>query len=209
MVHRGGGVRRVPRYVFQHRLACVVLVCTQGAFRWLCGPSRRGERHRLSDGSLRRWVEGQVGQWNGVWRQHAARGRRIEGSCRGRGSETPGGVAVRVYMQPFLPVRGANLAVGLAPPLQVVEGLYTMVGTASWISRLAGCAAAGHTPGFAASALSFRRTWSRRAWCSPSCSALTIMRAQSATRTTTSGPAMCASAGLKMQTTHCGFCCPR
>ena len=46
---------------------------------------------------------------------------------------------------------------------------------------------------------------------------LTIMRVQSATRTTASGPGrrsglqttMCASAGLNMQTTHCGFCCPR
>ena len=28
----------------------------------------RGEPHRLSDGALRRWVEGQVGQWNRVWR---------------------------------------------------------------------------------------------------------------------------------------------
>ena len=36
-----------------------------------------------------------------------------------------------------------------------------------------GCAAAGHTPGLAARALSFTRTWSRRAWCSPSRSALT------------------------------------
>ena len=77
--------------------------------------------------------------------------------------------------------------------------------------------AAGHTPSLAARALSFNRTWSRRAWCSPSRSALTIMRVQSATRTTASGPGrrsesqttMCASAGLNMQTTHCGFCCPR
>ena len=48
-------------------------------------------------------------------------------------------------------------------------------------------------------------------------SALTIMRVQSATRTTASGPGrpsgsqrtMCASAGLNKQTAHCGFCCPR
>ena len=48
-------------------------------------------------------------------------------------------------------------------------------------------------------------------------SALMIMRVQSATRITASGPGrrsgsqttMCASAGLNMQTTHCGFCCPR
>ena len=94
---------------------------------------------------------------------------------------------------------------------------YTVVGTSSWSSRSAGCAAAGHTPGLAARALFFSLTWSRRAWCSPSCSALTIMRVQSATRTTASGPGrrsgsqttMCASAGLNMQTTHCGFCCPR
>ena len=94
---------------------------------------------------------------------------------------------------------------------------YTVVGTASWSSRSAGCAAAGHTPGLAARALSFSLTWSRRAWCSPSRSALTIMRVQYATRITASGPGrrsgsqttMCASAGLNMQTTHCGFCCPR
>ena len=94
---------------------------------------------------------------------------------------------------------------------------YTVVGTASWSSRSAGCAAAGHSPGLAARAMSFSRTWSRRAWCSPSCSALIIMRVQSATRTTASGPGrrsgsqttMCASAGLNMHTTNCGFCCPR
>ena len=68
VVHRGGGVHHVPRQVFQHRPACAVLVCTQGAFRWHCGPSRRGGRHRLSDGALRRWVEGHVCQWNPVWR---------------------------------------------------------------------------------------------------------------------------------------------
>ena len=44
---------------------------------------------------------------------------------------------------------------------------YTVVGTPSWSSRSAGCAAAGHTPGLAARALSFSRTWSRRAWCLP------------------------------------------
>ena len=94
---------------------------------------------------------------------------------------------------------------------------YTAVWTASWSSRSAGCAAAGHTPGLAARALSFSLTWSRRAWCSPSRSALTIMRVQSATRITSSGlgrrsgsqTTMCASAGLNMQTTHCKFCCPR
>ena len=94
---------------------------------------------------------------------------------------------------------------------------YTVVGTASWSSRSAGSAAAGHARSFAALALSLGRTWSRRAWCSPSRSALTIMRAQSATRIKAWGPgrrsgsqtSMCASAGLNMQTTHCGFCCPR
>ena len=40
---------------------------------------------------------------------------------------------------------------------------YTVVGPASWSSRSAGCAAAGHIPGFAALALSFRRTRSRSA----------------------------------------------
>ena len=68
VVHRGCSVHRVPRQVFQYRPACVVLVCIQGAFRWFCGPSRREERHRLSDGALRRLFEGQVGQWNRVWR---------------------------------------------------------------------------------------------------------------------------------------------
>ena len=50
-----------------------------------------------------------------------ARGCRIEGSCCGRGSETPDGDALRVCPQPRLPVRGADLAVRLAV---VVEGLY-------------------------------------------------------------------------------------
>ena len=49
---------------------------------------------------------------------------------------------------------------------------YTVVGTVSWSSRSAGCAAAGHGPGFAAQALSFSRTVSRRTWCSPSRSGL-------------------------------------
>ena len=123
VVHRGYSVHRVPRQVFQHCPACVVLVCTQGTFRWFRGPSRRGERHRLPDGALCRWFEGQVGQWNRVWRQRAARGRRIEGLCRVRGPETPDGMALRVCLQPRLPVRGADLADGFAPPSQVVEGL--------------------------------------------------------------------------------------
>ena len=45
---------------------------------------------------------------------------------------------------------------------------YTGVRTSSWSSRLAGSATAGYRPGFAALALSLRRTWSRRGWCSPS-----------------------------------------
>ena len=56
-------------------------------------------------------------------RQRAARGSRIKGSCRRRGPETPDGIALRVCQQPRSPVRGAELAVGFAPPLQVVEGL--------------------------------------------------------------------------------------
>ena len=123
VVHRGCSVHCVPRQVFQHSPACVVLVRTQGAFRWFRGPSRRGERHRLSDGALWRWFEGQVGQWNRVWRQRAARARRIKGSRWGRGPETPDGIALRVCLQPRLPVRGGDLAVGFAPSLQVVEGL--------------------------------------------------------------------------------------
>ena len=58
-----------------------------------------------------------------MWRQRAAWGRRIKGVCRGRGPETPDGIALRVFLQPHLPVRGADLAVGFAPPSQVVEGL--------------------------------------------------------------------------------------
>ena len=127
VVHRGCSVHCVPRQVFQHCPACVILVCTQGTFRWFRGPSRRGERHRLPDGAIRRWFEGQVGQWNRVWRQRAARGRRIEGSCRGGGPENPDGIALRVCLQPRLPVRGADLAVGFAPPSQVVEGLQPLV----------------------------------------------------------------------------------
>ena len=123
VVRRDCSVHRVPRQVFQHCPACVVLVCTQGAFRRLRGPSRRGERPRLSNGALRRWFEGQVGQWHRVWRQRAARGRRIQGSGRGRGPETPDGIALRVCLQPRLPVRGADLTVGLAPPSHFVEGL--------------------------------------------------------------------------------------
>ena len=103
VVHRGGGMHRVPCQVFQHHPVCVVFVCTQGAFRWLCGPPRQGERHRLSDGALWCWVEGQVGQWNRVRRQRAARGGRIQGSCCGRGPETPDGVALCVCLQPLLP----------------------------------------------------------------------------------------------------------
>ena len=56
-------------------------------------------------------------------RQRAAWGRRIEGPCRGHGPETLDGVALRLCLQPVLPVRGADSAVGLAPPSQVVEGL--------------------------------------------------------------------------------------
>ena len=86
-------------------------------------PRAQGERHRLSDGGLWRWVEGPVGQRNRVWRQRAAQGRCVEGSCRGRGSKTPDGIALRVCLQPLLPVGGADLAVGLASPLEGVEGL--------------------------------------------------------------------------------------
>ena len=100
VIWRDCSVHRVPRQVFRHCPACVVLVCTQGAFRRLRGPSRRAERHRLPDGALRRWFEGQVGQWNLVRRQCAARGRRIQGSCRGRGPETPDGLALHVCLQP-------------------------------------------------------------------------------------------------------------
>ena len=123
VVRRGRSVHRVPRQVFQHCPAGVVLVRTQGAFRRLRGPSRRGELHRLPNGALRRWFGGQVGQRHRVWCQRAARGRRIEGSRRGRGPEASGGIALRVCLQPRLPMRGADLAVGFAPPSQVVESL--------------------------------------------------------------------------------------
>ena len=42
-------------------------------------------------------------------------------------AETPDGIALRVCLQPRLPVRGADLAVGFAPPSQVEEGLRTVV----------------------------------------------------------------------------------
>ena len=58
-----------------------------------------------------------------MWHQRAARGRQIEGSCRGRGPDTPDGIALRVCLQPYLPVRGADLAVEFAPLSQVVKGL--------------------------------------------------------------------------------------
>ena len=119
----GRRVHRVPRQVFKHRPAGVVLVCTQGAFCLLRGLPCQGDRHRLSDGAFRRRVKGQVGQRNRVWHQRAARGRCIEGSCRRRGSESLDVVALRVCLQQLLPVRCADLAVGLAPPSQVVEGL--------------------------------------------------------------------------------------
>ena len=128
VVYRGCSVHCVPRQVFPHYAAFVVLVCTQGAFRWFCGPSRREERHRLSDGALRRWFEGQVGQWNRVWRQSAARGRHIKGSCRGRGPETPDGIALCVCLQPRLPVRGADSAVRFAPPVRIRAFDCTLVG---------------------------------------------------------------------------------
>ena len=53
----GSGVHRGPRQVCQHSAACVVLLRTQGAFRSLCGPPCRRERHRLADGALWRRVE--------------------------------------------------------------------------------------------------------------------------------------------------------
>ena len=60
-------------------------------------------------------------------RQRAARGRRVEGSCRGRGSKTFDSVALSVCLQPLLPARGADSAVGLAPQSQVMEGLEPVV----------------------------------------------------------------------------------
>ena len=60
-------------------------------------------------------------------RQRAAQGRCIEGSCRGRRPKTLDGVAMRIHLQPLLPVCDANLTVGLASPPQVVEGLEPVV----------------------------------------------------------------------------------
>ena len=60
-------------------------------------------------------------------RQRAARGQRIEYTSRGRGSKTLDGVALRVRLQPLLPVRGADSAVGVAPLSHVVEGLEPVV----------------------------------------------------------------------------------
>ena len=55
-------------------------------------------------------------------RQRAVRGRRIEGSCRGRRSKILDGVVLRVRLQPLLPMCGADFAVELASRPQVVEG---------------------------------------------------------------------------------------
>ena len=46
-----------------------------------------------------------------------------QGLAFGLGPETLDGIALRVRLQPRLPVRGTDLAVGFAPPSQVVEGL--------------------------------------------------------------------------------------
>ena len=76
---------------------------------WMA-PSAAGSKGRLASGTV---CGASVPPW----------GRRIEGSCRGRGPETPDGIALHVCLQTRLPVCGAHLAVGFAPPLQVVEGL--------------------------------------------------------------------------------------
>ena len=60
-------------------------------------------------------------------RQRTAGGRRVQGPCRGRGSETPDGVALRIRLQPLLPLCGADLAVRLASPPQVLERLEPVV----------------------------------------------------------------------------------
>ena len=59
--------------------------------------------------------------------QREARCQRIEGCCRERGSKTLDGVALRVRLQPLLPVCGADFAVKLASPPQVLEGLEPVV----------------------------------------------------------------------------------
>ena len=220
VVQRGCSVHCMPRQVVQHCPACVVLVCTQGAFRWFRGPSRRGK------GTDFRMAPSVAG----------SKGRLASGTVCGAKAR-PGAAASRACVAGAGPrLRTASRCASacshacqcVAPiwrsglPLhrrswKACSEWYTVVGTASRSSRSAGCAAAGHTPGLAARALSFSRTWSRRAWCSLSRSALTIMRVQSATGTTALGPGrrsgsqttMCTSAGLNRQTGHCGFCCPR
>ena len=44
-------------------------------------------------------------------------------ALQARARETLDGIALRVCLQPRLPVPGADLAVGFAPPSQVVESL--------------------------------------------------------------------------------------
>ena len=88
-VRRGRSVHRVPRQVFQHRPAGVVLVRTQGAFRRLRGPSRRGSctDFRMAPsaaGSKGRLASGTV--CGASVRPGAAASRaRVAGAARGLG----------------------------------------------------------------------------------------------------------------------------
>ena len=220
VVHRGGGLHRVPGQVFQARPACVVLVCTKGAFCWLGGPPCQGEWRRLSDGALRRCVEGHVGQRNFVWRQRAAWGRCIDGSCRGRGSETLDGVALRVCLRPLLPVRGADLAVGLAPPLHVVEGLLPVV-HCGWDRQpellVGGGCRCRPQPWLCCLGVVLQADLEQEGvvFALPQRlddHASAVRHADyglGPRRCSGSQTAMCASNRLNMQTTHCGLCCPR
>ena len=187
VVHRGCSVHRVPRQVFQHCPACVVLVCTQAAFRLLRGPSPRGERHRLLDGALSRWFEGQVGSGTvcgaSVRPGAAASRARVAGAGPRPRMASRCTSACNHVCQCVEPIARSGLP-RHRRSWKACSQWYTVVATASWTSRSAGCAAAGQNPGLAARALSFSLTRSRRAWCSPSCSALTIMRVRSTTRTT-------------------------
>ena len=189
------GRRRAPRAMpgAPHRPACVELVCTQGGFGGLRGHPSWRERYRLADRALWCQVEG--------W----------------RGSEVAVGGLQCTRLYPLLTVDWTDLTSGLElhrRSWKASSQWYTLVGSASWRTRSAGSSAAsGHNPGFAALAWSLRRACSKKVWWLPSRSALTITRAQSATRILTSGPsrcpgsqmAMCASAGLNMQTTRFGL----
>ena len=180
VVPRGCSVHCVPRQVFQHCPACVVLVCTQGAFRWFRVPCAGGSGTDLRmapsvAGSKGRLASGTVCGANA--RPGAAASRaRVAGAGPRLRTASRCASACSHACQCVEPIWWSSLPLHCRS-WKACSQWYTVVGTASWSSRSAGCAAAGHTPSLAARALSFSRTWSRRAWCSPSRSALTVRHA--------------------------------